>query len=296
MRLSELADTHRARATGEVRIPAQVAIALSCSSRHRPRRPITTSTIPAGPISPRSSKNSTWPRCRTTRLRSLSRIRAPTAYGNENFGSDPEPAQAGCSGLEFSRHFRPAGGVRRPGRLYATIRRRRVPATRLPNSATPGGDVIFTDTPGVLGLGRADRSRPCRCRRPTAVLPDRPRAGDAFAEYERSAVAELLGDVFYDGGARDRARAGIAAHLDEQRDVAGRDPHDVAGAADRCRRYRVAGGVVRQTELAGELRDHLGPSRRWRTAPRASLGVGGRDLAERAGGQHPDESRRHVSH
>ena len=153
MRLSELADADRDGLKGpRSENPGPSRDRSICCSRLRPRRPTTTSTIPAGPTSRRSSRSSTSRPCRTTRSPSSSRTRARTPTANENFGSvlsQLKQAAAAWNSVGISDLRVAFGGLE----AYTDNPTAARPGNPLPNSATPGGDVIFIDTPGVLGLG-----------------------------------------------------------------------------------------------------------------------------------------------
>ena len=74
------------------------------------------------------------------------------SYGNENFGSvlsQLKQAAAAWNSVGISDLRVTFGGLEGYTDNPTTAR----PGSSLPSSATPAGDVIFTDTPGVLGLG-----------------------------------------------------------------------------------------------------------------------------------------------
>src|SRR5205085_5985314 len=73
-------------------------------------------------------------------------------YGNENFGSvlsQLKQAAAAWNAVGISDLRVAFGGLE--GYTDGPTATR--PGSALANSATPGGDVIFIDTPGLLGLG-----------------------------------------------------------------------------------------------------------------------------------------------
>lgn len=76
----------------------------------------------------------------------------PNAYGGENLGSvlsQIRQATAAWNSVDISDLRVAFGGLE----TYTDSPSASRPGAVLPGSATPGGDVIFIDTPGVLGLG-----------------------------------------------------------------------------------------------------------------------------------------------
>lgn len=76
----------------------------------------------------------------------------PNAYGGENLGSvlsQIRQAAAAWNSVEVSDLRVAFGGLE----TYTDNPTTNRPGNSLPNTTTPGGDVLFIDTPGVLGLG-----------------------------------------------------------------------------------------------------------------------------------------------
>ena len=161
-------------------------------------------------------------------------------------------------------------------------------------SSTPGGDVIFLDLPGVVGLGAPT----------TSQTPVQAANGSTFFPILRGTVMlsrdttpapgpSYLRELLYHRGTRDRARPRPAAHLDGERHVAGRGAEHVARPAARCGRPRGDFAALRESQLAIDLRFHYGPGdlRRWAAR---DAGFGGGDRPGRLRRERADEPRRHL--